>query len=82
MKIVSVREGSTVIVAVIQTDPANLTVASSTPTNPGADQAALNQLASRLSSGIGNLQLGGALLSHSTTVYTFNLDGSEYVPPK
>jgi hypothetical protein len=82
LKIVSVREGSTVIESVIQTTASDVDLAVNTTRNTHADHLELNRLAELLNSGIqnGSLKLGSSVLEFSGQVITFNEDGSVFTP--
>lgn len=82
MKIVGVREGSTIIEAVIQTTASDSTSSTSTPANPAADYTELNGLRAALQTGVssGSVNLGGPVLSFTANNYIFNPDGSQYNP--
>lgn len=84
MKIVGVRSGSTVVEAVINTDPIDLNNSQTTSQDPQAVYNELDDLNTRLTNalGSGSINVGGPILGHSTNFYIFNDDGSSFQKTK
>lgn len=82
LKIVSVRSGSTDVTFYITPQPIPSNSTQNSTSNPASDSAALNSMASTLSTGLTNssLDVGYPIISHDVSVAVFNPDGSVYNP--
>ena len=75
LKIVSVRSGSSQIVAFVQSSPTDTQT-------PAQQAAAMNQMANQVSSGISSntVNLGFPVIDHSVSSVIYNPDGTLYSP--
>ncbi len=82
MKIVGVYSGSTVVVAIIQSQGVDLNISTTAGTDPKPEYNELKVLEEKLKTGLagGNINLGGTILDYNTESYAFYIDGKEYKP--
>lgn len=84
MKIVGVDVGSTVVNATIQTENSDIDEATETEPDAQGEYEELTELQAKLdeefSTGNTQINLGAAVLNYETSMKTYNIDGSEYIP--